>query len=365
MKVLLLGDYSGLHVNLAKGLRRIGIDVSVASNGDGWKNIPRDIDLRQPTKFKQVRYAYKLLKNLPKLKGYDIVQLISPNFLISRPSLSNIYFNMLKGENEHFFCCACGMEYHYIKYALTGRLKYSVFYIPEVQNDGYIKGLKDKVNTPDVKKLDFNVYDYCKGIISTSNGYYHAYKNYYPEKTTFIPLPIDTEEHSYMSTIENNTCTIKFFLGLMKEREKLKGTDRIYSVLKKMEKKYPNDIELNIANSIPFREYTKLLNESHVLCDQLYAYGIGMNGLIAQSKGLIVGGGADPEMYDFLGENDNRPIIDLNTSDDKMFQSLEMLIENKSKLKEHSLKSRAFVVDNYDSVKVAKQYVDFWKSKMS
>jgi len=45
MKILLLGDASNYHVALAKGLRTLGHDVTVASNGSKWMKTPRDIDL--------------------------------------------------------------------------------------------------------------------------------------------------------------------------------------------------------------------------------------------------------------------------------------------------------------------------------
>ena len=45
MKILLLGEYSNVHSTLALGLRALGEQVCVASDGDGWKNYPRDIDL--------------------------------------------------------------------------------------------------------------------------------------------------------------------------------------------------------------------------------------------------------------------------------------------------------------------------------
>ena len=45
MKILLLGEYSNVHATLAKGLRKLGHKVTVASNGDLWKGYERDIDL--------------------------------------------------------------------------------------------------------------------------------------------------------------------------------------------------------------------------------------------------------------------------------------------------------------------------------
>ena len=40
MKVLLLGEYSNVHWTLAQGLRALGHSVTVASDGDSWKNFP-------------------------------------------------------------------------------------------------------------------------------------------------------------------------------------------------------------------------------------------------------------------------------------------------------------------------------------
>lgn len=45
LKILLLGEYSNVHATLSDGLRQLGHKVTVMSNGDFWKDYPRDIDL--------------------------------------------------------------------------------------------------------------------------------------------------------------------------------------------------------------------------------------------------------------------------------------------------------------------------------
>lgn len=45
MKILLVGEYSNVHWTLAEGLRLLGHEVKVLSNGDFWKNYPRDYSL--------------------------------------------------------------------------------------------------------------------------------------------------------------------------------------------------------------------------------------------------------------------------------------------------------------------------------
>ena len=80
MKILLLGEYSNLHWTLAEGLRELGCDVTVASDGDGFKNYRRDINLERRSSsiadtFSTFRSVFGNLKNF---KGYDVVQLINP-----------------------------------------------------------------------------------------------------------------------------------------------------------------------------------------------------------------------------------------------------------------------------------------------
>lgn len=50
MKILLIGEYSNVHNTLAKGLRELGHEVCVISNGDFWKNYPRDIGVAETRK---------------------------------------------------------------------------------------------------------------------------------------------------------------------------------------------------------------------------------------------------------------------------------------------------------------------------
>lgn len=54
MKILLLGEFSGLYTNLKAGLLELGHDTVIASGGDIWKNIPRDIDLKSYKYFSDI-----------------------------------------------------------------------------------------------------------------------------------------------------------------------------------------------------------------------------------------------------------------------------------------------------------------------
>ena len=83
MKILLIGEYSNVHWTLAEGLRALGHDVTVVSDGDRWKNYPRDIDLRRRSlnTGASIRYLLDIARVWPRLRGYDVVQIINPVFL--------------------------------------------------------------------------------------------------------------------------------------------------------------------------------------------------------------------------------------------------------------------------------------------
>ena len=83
MKILLLGEYSNVHATLAKGLRALGHEVTVASSGDGWKNYPRDIDMKRESLgfWSSLRFLLRTYRQVRKFRGYDVVQLINPVFV--------------------------------------------------------------------------------------------------------------------------------------------------------------------------------------------------------------------------------------------------------------------------------------------
>ena len=88
MKILLIGEFSGVHNNLKKSLVDSGHSVILAANGDGYRKFDSDF-LLTPYKgriYGRIKNIIYLLKNINKLTGYDVVQYINP-FVIPYYSL--------------------------------------------------------------------------------------------------------------------------------------------------------------------------------------------------------------------------------------------------------------------------------------
>ena len=104
MKILLLGEYSNVHWTLAEGLRQLGHQVTVLSNGDFWKNYPRDINLtRKLGKMGGISYLARLYALLPKLRGFDVVQVINPMFLELKAHRIEPIYHYLRRHNRKIF----------------------------------------------------------------------------------------------------------------------------------------------------------------------------------------------------------------------------------------------------------------------
>ena len=136
MKILLLGEYSNVHTTLAKGLRELGHHVTVASDGDGWKDYPRDIDLSRSSLscLDSLKYWLKVKSALQKFRGYDVVQIINPLFLNFKAQRILPYFRFLKKHNQCIVMGAFGMDYYYVTGCLDKQtFRYSDFNIGPVE----------------------------------------------------------------------------------------------------------------------------------------------------------------------------------------------------------------------------------------
>ena len=123
---------------------------------------------------------------------------------------------------------------------------------------------------------------------------------------------------------------------------------------------YPDKLDLRIVEGVPFDEYCRLLDGSDAILDQLYSYTPSMNSLLAMSKGIIVVGGGEPENYAILGEDELRPIINVQPNEESVYNELEQLVLHPDRISELKRQSTEYVRRHHDYIKVAAQYLDFY-----
>ena len=360
MRILLIGDYSNVHATLLKGLRELGHDVVLASDGDGWKNYPRDVDLKRPSlgKFSSLLYYGKLWRTFRKFRNYDVVQIINPVFLPLKAERIYPFYRYLRRHNKKVFMGAFGMDHYYVKTGLDGHtFRYSDFnFGPQLrQNPDNTAWIRDWL-VGEKGRLNQYVAADCDGIIAGLYEYYVSYVATYADKLKFIPFPVQLSEKKAIDIHDK----VRFFIGIQKERSAYKGTDIMFEALSRLANDYPELVEVVKVESVPFKQYVKLLSGSDVLLDQLYSYTPAMNALAAMAQGIAIVGGGEPENYEILGDKDLFPIVNVLPNEADVYEKLKALIQDKSSLIQRRKDSCTYIERYHDYRKVAAAYLDFW-----
>ena len=104
-----------------------------------------------------------------------------------------------------------------------------------------------------------------------------------------------------------------------------------------------------------------MLEEADVLVDQLYSYTPAMNSLAAMARGTVVIGGGEEEYYEFIGEKELRPIINVRPCQDEYNMNvLRDALLTPGRISQLSRQSADFVRKHHDYMKVSKLYIEMY-----
>ena len=364
MKILLLGEYSNVHATLAEGLRTLGHQVTVASNGDFWKDYPRDVDLaRKEGKLGGIALMAKVYALLPQWRNFDVVQLINPMFLELKAERIAPIYDYLRRHNRKMVLCAMGMDWYWVSECTHRKpLRYSDFNIgQQVRTDEpAVREQVDWLNTPK-GRLNQRIAKDCDLIVTGLYEYDVCYRPHFPEKTHYIPLPIKPLASPPLIKEADSETPLNIFIGISKGRSAYKGTDIMLRAAEDVQAKYPDRLRIVKAEGVPFSEYQRLMDGSDAILDQLYSYTPSMNPLLAMSKGIVCIGGGEPENYGILGERELRPIVNVQPNYESVYHELEQLVLHPERLPELKRQSVEYVCRHHDYLKVARQYEMLYK----
>ena len=196
--------------------------------------------------------------------------------------------------------------------------------------------------------------------------YYMYYnKDEYRSRLHYMPLPIEIPDDKNIS-VKGENWPIKVLVGIQKRRDFIKGASIIGEIVEKIAAEYPDKVVVNKVYDVPYIEYCKMLEEADVLVDQLYSYTPSMNSLAAMARGTVVIGGGEEEYYDFIGEKELRPIINVRPHDDEYnLNVLREALLTPGRISKMSRESAAFVRKHHDYMKVSRQYIEMYDGLLS
>ena len=358
MNILLLGELSGVHEELAPALRGLGHKVVVGHSKLANSGFESDIPLyrapgRATGKSVWIREIFSQLGNAPKLTGFDIVQVITPKFFNWK--IHGPMMRFLKRFNKRLVIIAtsCSSDYHRRVAALAYRpckecLKF------DLKTEACI------YDTPVEQRAEYLAYDLADAIVVTHFEYAFALTDTrFAGKLVNIPLPIDTKRHrpSPMPPLHR----VRIWYG--ETRFGFKGSPFILPALDRLAAgPLGQQIEIVRSGRLAFADYLDFLGSLHIAIDQASSYGMGMNALYAMARGRVSLTGAEPETLDFVGvpavEN---PMINILPDAEQIHDVLVGLVERKAELPELGRRSADYVAKYHAADVIARQYANLYE----
>ncbi len=376
MRILLIGEYSRLHNSLKEGLLHLGHDVTLVGDGDDFKNYPVDYSIDSKiSKYFLIALLRKIIYRLfsfdiaklesglrfyfllPKFKNYDVVQLINEASIKTTAGFEIYLLKKIIQQNNKLFLLSCGTDAVCMQYMVDKKFKYSTLtpYF-ESENRSNIYHFMFEYLSKSHLKLHHFLYKNIKGVIASDMDYAIPLEGN-SKFLGLIPNPINTKKIVFKELVIEDKIII--FLGINRHSYQRKGLDLFEKALESIEKTYLNRVKIIKVENIPYHEYSTILDQSHIVLDQVYAYDQGYNALEAMAKGKVVFTGAEQEFVDYYKLSD-RVAINALPDVNELVKELSFLIENPQEIIRIGKNARNFIEKEHDFVRIAERYLEVW-----
>jgi glycosyltransferase involved in cell wall biosynthesis len=378
MKILLLGEYSHLHNTLKQGLIALNHEVVLAGDGDGFKNFPVDISIRpiisnkpvikwvKAGLFKLTGFDLTALERGVRFwfqskhfKGFDVVQLINEKPVKTLPFLERLLLKKLFRNNNKVFLLSCGVDYISVQFMMNKKFRYSLMdpYFADSTLKKHYQYILDYTSKSH-QKTHRLVFENCNGVIASDFDYVLPLEGH-PKFLGLIPNPVKLDELGHKPMAITNKINI--LLGINSGTSIKKGIPFFEKAVQIIKEKYPDKVEVTVVENLPYTEYIKHYDKSHILLDQVYAYDQGYNALEAMARGKVVFTGAEKEFLQHYNLKEDEVCINALPDVDALVEKLSWLIENPEEIKRIGENARSFIVQEHHYVKIAKCYLETWK----
>jgi hypothetical protein len=367
MKIVLIGEFSGVHAELKRGLASAGHHVTTVSDGDSYKAFAFDRTLR-PKKPGRSGLARHLLLDQPRelrelIEGSDVVQFIHPEAVTLPRHGRALYARWLMSSLDDFkgvvSLAVAGCDPYSQPLFAVSRFSPCVGCLRDsgrpVCTYDFDQSSRKQVADALVKRADVI-------IPFASDEYSRAFAFLGRRNVGPFNFPITLPPSAPAN--ERRGGRLRVLHGIT--RPGFKGSEVILSALRQLEREAPNRYEVIAPEKLAFEDYLELLKSVNVVVDQLYGAGLGMNALFSMAEGRVVLSSHDANFH--AGHVDYRtaPAHDISQGREAIIKTL-CTIEGWS---DQELAQAGRASSSYVSVRcapdvVARQISDAWITAMS
>lgn len=356
MEILLIGEASGVHHNLKKGLLELGHDVEHKilygsaqgrSNDGSFAPISKGI-------IGGIKRNISPLVTANSLKQYDVINFINTITAVHGQYTKYLDLPILNRKAKKLSYYALGCD----ELGLIRRSHLNFAYSPcsTCLSSGEMLGrdCENKLNPIYDKSIE-RAEKYLDVGASSMIDYDHVSDIFKDKPFSRIPLPIDTETINFNPAKKNKKITIAH----SPTRRGFKGTDAVLKAMSILNNQR-NDYEFIIIEGLPFKEYIEVMKNVDIVIDQVYSQSPGMNALEMLAAGKIVFTGATELGKSYFDFMQDFPGFDASPDPIKLANKLSEILDSQHMFAEWSEYGREYIEENHNCITVANQFVSLW-----
>lgn len=358
--VLLVGEASGVHRNLAKGLRALGIDVKhmVQSDAPTWKWYDDVFAHNRPGWRGGVARNLEPFLSIAKLDKYDVINFT--NTITSVHGLHTRYLDIpllrRKARMLTYYALGCDeigliRRNRTLPYApCEGCLKYD----QTLGNDCemLLNPIWDKSNSIVRRYFDFGA--------SSMMEYDHTSDLFPASRFSRIPFPVDMDKIAFNPATTRDRPLILH----TPTRRGFKGTRFVLEAIEKL-RDIRDDFDFVVIEGLSYDEYVRRISDADVIIDQIFSQSPGMNGLEMLAAGKVVFTGATEIGKSFIPEMQKIPAFDASPDPETLARDLSAVLDRKSEFPILAEAGRRYVADVHDPVRVASRFLTRWNETLT
>jgi hypothetical protein len=351
MKIVFLGEFSGLCNALTRGLRMLGHESVVIADGDGFKGIPADISLPlESTLGLKSMFAFKrdLTSTLRSLGPIDVLNLVHPGVLGRATFLT---LPSLRGLADKLLLWAAGGDVVHV--ARNHVLRLSPW-------RDYATGKSYCTPGQFAKRLLWDSLPLlcADGVIPVAYDYAEPYRHSFFKNKLLPTIPLAFNDDMLPKTPSRRPASGKIVVyhGITRSRDK--GTPFIQAAFQDAALKVRN-VDWVLGQKMPLKDYLKFLSGVDILVDQCNTHSYGMNAVIGMAMGCAVCTPCSVECHQEMAfPNDGCPLQNIEPDAVAIARTLTRLCSNVDALDTLKRQSREFAYSYHHPRRIASLYLE-------
>lgn len=356
MNILLIGEASGVHRNLAKGLRALGHEAlhMTQSASTSWQWMDGSFSPDWPGLLGGIARNVMPFVRIAQLPHFDVANYV--NTITTVHGLHTRYLDLplirRKVDVMSYYALGCD-EIGLIR--RNPMLPYAPCETCIASRDTLARDCDGALNPRFERSREQVQRTFDLG--SACMLEYSHVADLFPGRFRPIPFPVDVDPIVF----EPATSAPRTRIIHTPTRRGFKGTAVVLEAMA-IVASLRDDFDFQVVEGLSYPDYLDAVRGCDIVIDQVHSQSPGMNGLEMLAAGKIVLSGATPLGNAFFPFMAHTPMFDASPDPAILAAGICGLLDRKAEFPALAQAGRDYVARNHDCVAVAKQFLDHWQT---